>query len=160
MDELEARVAEIVQLRKGKTPPPPIGRPPKKPRVDEDVITDLAEIGCTMSELEKLTGLSEDTLHRRFAGAIEKGQATLNMSLRRKQVRRALEGSDTMLIWLGKQRLGQKDKNLTEHTGADGGPIVYDIADKTDAELIAEAEAITREAAKARSDTRRAAKKA
>ena len=31
-------------------------------------------------------------------------------SLRRKQTKRALAGSDTMLIWLGKQDLGQADK--------------------------------------------------
>jgi hypothetical protein len=38
-----------------------------------------------------------------------------NGSLRRKQVERALAGSDTMLIWLGKQRLGQNEKTETDH---------------------------------------------
>ncbi len=33
------------------------------------------------------------------------------MSLRRKQWRAAEEGNTTMLVWLGKQYLGQKDKS-------------------------------------------------
>ena len=35
----------------------------------------------------------------------------------------AMEGNVTMLIWLGKQRLGQRDRLDTEHSGSEGGPI-------------------------------------
>ena len=38
-----------------------------------------------------------------------KGRATLKRRLRRKQLELALEGDKTMLIWLGKQMLGQVD---------------------------------------------------
>ena len=43
------------------------------------------------------------------------------MSLRRKQFETALAGNVTMMVWLGKQYLGQKDK--TEITGENGGSL-------------------------------------
>jgi hypothetical protein len=44
------------------------------------------------------------------------------MSLRRHQWRALEEGNTTMLVWLGKQYLGQREKN--EVTGADGKDLV------------------------------------
>lgn len=41
--------------------------------------------------------------------------------LRVKQFDLAQKGSERMLVWLGKQRLGQRDK--VEHTGANGETI-------------------------------------
>jgi len=71
-------------------------------------------------------GVSVDTIQRRkrdcpeFCGVIEKGRASLRNSLRRLQVKKALEGNTTMLIWLGKQLLGQTDRQSAELTGAEG----------------------------------------
>ena len=44
-------------------------------------------------------------------------------SLRSAQFKAALAGNATMLIWMGKQLLGQRDKLDHEVTGKDGGPI-------------------------------------
>lgn len=85
-----------------------MGRP--RIQIDRKLLEDLASIGCTTPEMARILGVSEDTLERRFAGIIEKGRANLDMSLRRKQVEVAQTGNVTMLIWLGKQRLDQKDK--------------------------------------------------
>jgi hypothetical protein len=43
-----------------------------------------------------------------------------NASLRRKQFEAAMNGNTTILIWLGKQYLGQRDKR--EMSGPDGVP--------------------------------------
>jgi hypothetical protein len=59
-----------------------------------------------------VVGCSRDTLERRFAASIKKGSAELNVSLHRSQVRAAQAGNVTMLIWLGKQRLGQKNEPI------------------------------------------------
>ena len=40
--------------------------------------------------------------------AMERGEALMCLALRRKQLELALNGDVTMLIWLGKQRLGQQ----------------------------------------------------
>lgn len=45
--------------------------------------------------------------------------------LRAAQYKAAMGGNTTMLIWLGKQRLGQSDKN--ELTGKDGGRLVIEV---------------------------------
>lgn len=84
------------------------GRPRKE--LDEKLLEELASIGCTTPEMATILDVSEDTLERNFAGILKKGRANLDMSLRRKQVNVANTGNVTMLIWLGKQRLGQTDK--------------------------------------------------
>lgn len=84
------------------------GRPRKE--LDEKLLEELATIGCTTPEMATILDVSEDTLERNFAGILKKGRANLDMSLRRKQVNVANTGNVTMLIWLGKQRLGQTDK--------------------------------------------------
>lgn len=87
-----------------------MGRPLKQPALTEEQITELAALGCTDSEIATLARLGERTLQDRFRTPLNQGRARLRESLRRKQVDRALNGSDTMLIWLGKQYLDQRDK--------------------------------------------------
>jgi hypothetical protein len=78
--------------------------------IDPEGVRRLARIGCSQAEIGEALGCSDDTLRRRFAASIKKGYAELNVSLRRSQVRAAQAGNVTMLIWLGKQRLGQKNE--------------------------------------------------
>ena len=95
--------------------------------LDPALLEDLAGIGCTMIEMASICKCSVDTLERNYAEPIKKGRNELNMSLKRKQVTLAKEGNPTMLIWLGKQYLNQRDKQ--ELTGADGGPIQHEHID-------------------------------
>jgi hypothetical protein len=98
-----------------------MARPKKK--VDPKMVQDLASIGCKVIEIAKLLDVSEDTLNRRFAVEIAKGKENLKMSLRRWQLESAKKGNVTMLIWLGKQYLEQKDKIENSITGENGAPI-------------------------------------
>jgi hypothetical protein len=83
-----------------------VGRPLKK--IDPEKVLELAQIGCTKTETAVMLGCSVDTLDRRFAAYFELGDAQGKTQLRRKQHHRAAEdGSDNMLIFLGKNRLGQ-----------------------------------------------------
>ena len=45
-----------------------------------------------------------------------------------------MEGNVTMLIWLGKQRLGQRDRLDAEHSGPEGKPIPVIIMPSADDE--------------------------
>lgn len=63
-----------------------------------------------MTEIAAFCEVSVDTLERRFADAVKKGHELRNQALRTKQFQKAMAGSDKMLIWLGKQHLGQSDK--------------------------------------------------
>lgn len=53
--------------------------------------------------------------------AYQQGSGAGRVSLRRKQVEEAMKGNATMLVWLGKQILGQTDKQ--ELSGPNGGPM-------------------------------------
>jgi len=100
-----------------------VGRP--KIEINEDQLEKLASILCTMEEMASFFGCSVDTLERNFADTIKKGKDKGRMSLRRLQFEKAQSGNTTMLIWLGKQMLGQKDKLETSENN-DPLPWSYD----------------------------------
>ena len=125
-----------------------MGRPKKD--VDEKLIEQLARIHCTYDEIASIVGVSKSTLSERFRTLIENAMNEGRASLRRQQYKLAMDGDKTMLVWLGKQLLGQRDRLDHELSGPNGGPIQHeDITERPLAELIAEAEAIAREAAEA-----------
>lgn len=93
---------------------------PKK-IVDEDQIMKLAAINCSYAEIAAVVGVDPSTLTRRFAQVIEKGREQGKMSLKRKQYEVAMGGNVSMLIWLGKQILGQRDIPL-DNSGDDEIP--------------------------------------
>ena len=80
----------------------------KKVVFDEDVYK-LAAMGCTDSEIARWFSIEESTLKYNFSVIIAKGREQLKQSLRRAQIRLALSGNATMLIWLGKNILGQQE---------------------------------------------------
>lgn len=86
----------------------PVGRPRKQ--LDTDLIEKLASIFCTNEEIASVVECHPDTLADNFSEYIKKGREKGKMSLRRRQYEKAMSGHSTMLIWLGKQYLGQKDR--------------------------------------------------
>ena len=84
------------------------------------LVRKLASIQCTDEEIAAGIGCSQDTLARGrkrepdLDAAILEGRANGRMSLRRAQYRKAMEGNPAMLIWLGKQVLGQRE-NVVDH---------------------------------------------
>jgi len=90
------------------------GRPRAKPQLTPEQVEELARIGRTVSEIAAMAGVSESTMQRHFDTQLKSGRGSLRRSLRKAQVDRALAGSDTMLIWLGKQYLGQAEKTETK----------------------------------------------
>jgi hypothetical protein len=99
--------------------PKKAGRP--KLEIDGDLVEKLAGIGCPNKEIAAIVGCSVDTLDRHFADVIAKGRENGKTRLRKKQIEVALAGNVTMLIFLGKNMLGQADKQ--EISGPDGAPI-------------------------------------
>lgn len=85
-----------------------MARPRKK--IDAEQVKKLAAIQCSYAEMASIVGCNESTLTRRFAQAIKEGRDHGKTSLKRKQYEVAMSGNVTMLIWLGKQHLDQKEK--------------------------------------------------
>jgi hypothetical protein len=72
----------------------------------------LAQIGCKDTEIADWFGVDSNTLRYNFSVELLKGREALKQSLRRAQLTVALNGNPTMLIWLGKQYLGQSENVL------------------------------------------------
>lgn len=101
--------------------------------IDAKQVEELAKIHCTNAEIAAVLGCAESTLTERFSEDLEKWRAVGKKSLRRLQWDLAETGNPTMLIWLGKNQLGQTDK--TDLT-SDGKAITFRYADGVDPRAI------------------------
>lgn len=89
-----------------------VGLGKTKKVVFPDDVYRLAAIGSTDREIAKWFGIQEDTLRNNFSEIMEKGREEIRQSLRQAQLKLALSGNPTMLIWLGKNLLGQTDNPI------------------------------------------------
>ncbi|TAK56605.1 MAG: hypothetical protein EPO24_11100 [Bacteroidetes bacterium] len=78
--------------------------------IDEKTVEQLAAIFCTKEEIASVVGCSVETLNERFVDALKRGKDKGKASLRRKQWESIENGNITMLVWFGKQFLGQTEK--------------------------------------------------
>jgi hypothetical protein len=62
--------------------------------------------GCSYKTIERKMSDSSGE----FCRAYKKGYANVKMKISEAQVKYALRGNATLLVWLGKQHLGQTDK--------------------------------------------------
>mgnify|MGYP003653313547 CR=1 FL=1 len=97
------------------------GRPTIELNYEE--LAEMCKIQCTGEEISAIFGIDYDTLDNRlkadghggFSDYKQKKSAGGKMSLRRRQFKAAVEdGSVPMMIWMGKQLLGQSDKQETK----------------------------------------------
>lgn len=80
--------------------------------LDAEQVYKLARLGCTLEEIADILGCNRQTITNRFSQEVANARATLKSSLRRAQLKRAIrDRSDSMLIHLGKNMLGQGDKS-------------------------------------------------
>jgi hypothetical protein len=106
---------------------------PSKPMTDKAFrqLVELIKIQCTRDEICEVLGMSDTTLTRRiaerkiegvtnFEALYKKHQGEGKASLRRSQWKAAQDGNPTMLVWLGKQVLDQKDRQEVDNKSTDG----------------------------------------
>lgn len=92
------------------------GRPHKE--IDRKQFENLCGIQCTRDEICAFFEVSDKTLAawckrtygKNFSAVFAEKRGLGKISLRRAQYEKAMEGNPTMLIWLGRQYLGQVDK--------------------------------------------------
>jgi len=90
-----------------------VGRP--KSDIKPEQVAALARIGCTQEEIAAVLKCTPRTLRNRFKEEIRSGMDEMRASIRRWQYMKAKDGNVAMLIWLGKQYLGQKDRMEETH---------------------------------------------
>jgi len=83
-----------------------------RPRIelDEKQIANYAKLGCSNREIAAMLGVNEGTIRKRYSALLDKSRAERITVIRGWQYEAAKKGNVTMLIWLGKQDLGQSDK--------------------------------------------------
>ena len=84
-----------------------------------EYIASMSAFGCTIDDIADEIGISKPTLYKphnvdKLNKAIKEGQSRLKNSLRQSQVKTAQKGNSAMLIFLGKNYLGQSDNPAGE----------------------------------------------
>lgn len=88
-----------------------------KANIDWDIVDRLLIAGCPGTEIAAHFGVHPDTLYIKcqeeknmgFSHYSQQKKSVGNNMLRQKQFELAMEGNGSMLIWLGKNKLGQSD---------------------------------------------------
>lgn len=101
----------------------PSGRPTGNPKahIDWNLVDNLLKAGCPGTEIAPHFDICEDTLYIRcekekgvgWSAYLRQKRSQGDANLRAKQYTEALKGDRTLLIWLGKQRLGQRENDAT-----------------------------------------------
>jgi len=94
-----------------------VGRPEKL--IDWDLVDDLLMAGCLGTEIASNFDMHPDTFYRRveekknigFTEYCQQKRSKGKSFIRKKQFDKALEGDNTMLVWVGKQLCDQKENN-------------------------------------------------
>ncbi len=84
-----------------------------RPRIElcEAQVLKLSRLRLSQQEMADFFNVSVDTLVNNFSGAMQRGESSGKISLRRAQFISAVKDRNpSMLIWLGKQWLDQSDK--------------------------------------------------
>jgi hypothetical protein len=116
-----------------------MGRP--RIEINWEQFDKLCGLQCTLLEIASYFDCSDDTIENRvkevhgitFSEYFAKKRGKGKIALRRKQYEAAIAGNTTLLIWLGKQYLGQSDKQ--ENTNIEGVKVNEIDLDKDDLQL-------------------------
>jgi transposase-like protein len=97
--------------------------------INWELVAEYLEAGCTGTEIAAMLGISAPTLYDRcqtdngmmFSEFSQEKKQKGDLILKKVQFEAAIKDKDrTMLVWLGKQRLGQKEK-AEQDIKVDGG---------------------------------------
>jgi hypothetical protein len=126
---------------------------PEAKYIDLEELRKLANIGATQREIAHWFGLSVKRIEQllkqpKYRQVYDTGRAQFHVSLRRTQVEKALAGNVTMLIWLGKQELGQKDMVINQNENTNTQTVNLNVHQSAQALLSRFAEDVTAELSK------------
>ena len=87
----------------------------QKIELDIDDIRELASEGNTIEDISTLLGVSNTVIaeNEEYKRAYEMGLCDMRSMLRHSQFQSAKSGNTTMLVWLGKVILGQREETVS-----------------------------------------------
>ncbi len=97
-----------------------VGRPEKE--IDWKLLDSILQFGARLIDCSEMLDMSDDSIQRKiqdahgctFSEYRERKMSKMRMRLLQKQFDVAMAGNTALLIWLGKQHLGQTDKITQE----------------------------------------------
>jgi hypothetical protein len=95
-----------------------VGRGLNKRVINPDDVYKLAAMGSSTMEIARWFNIPEQTIRYNFSDVIANGREDLKQALRQAQIKLALSGNATLLIWLGKQILGQQENPTSNEENA------------------------------------------
>jgi len=96
---------------------------PTKYNIKGEEVQKLSKFGMTNIEIADFFGCDESLIRKSYSEYLTKGRAEMKLRLRQLQWKSAEKGNAVMLIWLGKQMLGQSDIPV----GEDSQPLEWSI---------------------------------
>lgn len=97
-------------MKKGEKGSMPTPLPDNFDEDNRDKVFKLAQYGCTLKEIASVIGCCEKTIQNHFPEEYNEGKNLMRSNVRKAQIELAVkERNPTMLIWLGKQYLDQKE---------------------------------------------------
>jgi len=121
MSDLDLPEQVLPPQQEPRTPGPEGGRPAKI--LDPRQVYRLASMGASNYEIADFFGVSEGHIRKNHSDTVRLGRSNLKMKLRQAQMREAMAGNVTMLIWLGKNVLRQSDSG--ERDQEDNQPLPW-----------------------------------
>lgn len=82
---------------------------PKKYDIPVEKVEQLASFGCTNIEIAEFFGCDESLIRKSYSEFLTKGRQKGKIRLRQLQWKVAEQGNVSMLIWLGRNILGQAE---------------------------------------------------
>lgn len=127
-------------MAKKNLPPKKRGPKPYSPTKEQrQSVAVWASIGTAHDVMAAQLGIDKKTLEKHFRHELDNGKAITDNTVGKTLYQKALTGNVPALIFWAKTRLGWRETNRTEVTGADGGPLA--VQQLTDEELRAQLQA-------------------
>ena len=93
----------------------------------EKRVYDMIYTGTSVERIAMTFNVTRNTMYNKFRQVIGTAQLNREMDLRRAQRSAALGGNATMLVWLGKNELGQTDSGIGQDSGEDVSEITFTV---------------------------------
>lgn len=105
------------------------GRPPFEPTAEQRAkVEGMAACGIPQQQMALVLGIDDETLRKYFRHELDTAVPLANFSVGKTLFAKAVGGDVTAAIWWSKCRMGWKERQSLEHTGADGSPLQIVVA--------------------------------
>jgi hypothetical protein len=91
------------------------------------LVKTLSGIGVPQDDICALVGVSKPTLHKHYRSELDVGLAEANAKIAETLFKQATTGNTTAAIFWAKSRMGWREKQDVQVTGANEGPVVLQI---------------------------------